>query len=90
VGAIQPHEVECRRHAGEAVGRFAFSPSTLLWPIFSYANNRVVLTITMSFGFSVGDFIAAIELAKRIRKEFIDAPDQFKDVSHEYEILPSH
>jgi hypothetical protein len=44
----------------------------------------------MSFGFSVGDFIAAIELAKRIRKEFIDAPDQFKDVSYEYEILLSH
>jgi hypothetical protein len=44
----------------------------------------------MSFGFSVGDFIAVIELAKRIRKEFIDAPGQFKDISDEYEILSSH
>lgn len=38
----------------------------------------------MSFGFSVGDFIAAIELAKRIRKEFVDAPSQFKAISDEY------
>ncbi|CZR68455.1 related to 2-5A-dependent ribonuclease [Phialocephala subalpina] len=29
----------------------------------------------MSFGFSVGDFIAAIELANKIRKEFVDAPN---------------
>ncbi|OBT72106.1 hypothetical protein VF21_09194 [Pseudogymnoascus sp. 05NY08] len=35
----------------------------------------------MSFGFSVGDFIAAIELANRIRKEFVDAPSQFKATS---------
>jgi hypothetical protein len=44
----------------------------------------------MSFGFSVSDFIAAIELAKRIRKEFIDAPGQFKDISDEYAILSNH
>jgi hypothetical protein len=37
----------------------------------------------MSFGFGVGDFIAAIELAKRIRKEFVDAPSQFNDISTE-------
>ncbi|KAH9204100.1 hypothetical protein DL95DRAFT_439405 [Leptodontidium sp. 2 PMI_412] len=37
----------------------------------------------MSFGFSVGDFIAAIELAKKIRKEFVDAPGQFKAISDE-------
>jgi hypothetical protein len=41
----------------------------------------------MSFGFSVGDFIEVIELAKKIRKEFIDAPGQFKDISDEYEPL---
>ncbi|TVY13189.1 hypothetical protein LARI1_G009203 [Lachnellula arida] len=28
----------------------------------------------MSFGFSVGDFLAAIQLANKIRKEFADAP----------------
>jgi hypothetical protein len=38
----------------------------------------------MSFGFSVGDFIAAIELAKKIRKGFIDAPNQFSAVSEEF------
>ncbi|KAI3320965.1 hypothetical protein HD806DRAFT_537623 [Xylariaceae sp. AK1471] len=37
----------------------------------------------MSFGFSVGDFIAAIELANKLRKEFIGAPGQFKDISDE-------
>ena len=38
----------------------------------------------MSFGFSVGDFIA-IELANKGQKEFVDAPSQFKDISDEYE-----
>ena len=37
----------------------------------------------MSFGFGVGDFIAVIELAKKIRKDFVDAPSQFKDISDE-------
>ncbi|KFY30094.1 hypothetical protein V493_02139 [Pseudogymnoascus sp. VKM F-4281 (FW-2241)] len=41
----------------------------------------------MSFGFSVGDFIAAIELANKIRKEFVDAPSQFKAVSAEIRSL---
>jgi hypothetical protein len=39
---------------------------------------------TMSFGFSVGDFLAVLELAKKIRREFIDAPGQFNDISDEY------
>jgi hypothetical protein len=43
-----------------------------------------VRDITMSFGFSVGDFIAAIELANKIRKEFDGAPGQFKAVLDEY------
>jgi len=37
----------------------------------------------MSFGFSIGDFIMAIELANRIRKEFAGAPSQFKEISDE-------
>ena len=37
----------------------------------------------MSFGFSVGDFIAVIELANKIRREFVDAPSQFKAVLDE-------
>jgi hypothetical protein len=37
----------------------------------------------MSFGFSVGEFLTAIEFANRIRKEFVDAPSQFKDISDE-------
>jgi hypothetical protein len=38
----------------------------------------------MSFGFSVGDFIAAIERCNKIRREFVDAPSQFKAISDEY------
>lgn len=38
----------------------------------------------MSFGFSVSDFVGAIELANKIRKEFRDAPSQFKAISDEY------
>ena len=41
----------------------------------------------MSFGFSVGDFIAVIELANKIRKDFVDAPSQFKAISDEYAVL---
>ena len=32
----------------------------------------------MSFGFSIGDFLAVIELATKIRKDFADAPNEFK------------
>ena len=37
----------------------------------------------MSFGFSVGDFIAAIVLANKIRKQFKDAPSQVSSLSDE-------
>jgi hypothetical protein len=37
----------------------------------------------MSFGFSVGDFFAVIELTNKIRREFIGAPSQFKNISDE-------
>jgi hypothetical protein len=46
-----------------------------------------VLDVTMSFGFSVGDFITVIELANKIRKDFVDAPSQFKTISDEYATL---
>jgi hypothetical protein len=39
----------------------------------------------MSFGFGVGDFIAAIELANRIQKAFASAPNQFRAISDECE-----
>lgn len=37
----------------------------------------------MSFGFGVGDFLAVVKLANDLRKQFRDAPDQYKDVSNE-------
>jgi hypothetical protein len=41
----------------------------------------------MSFGFSVGDFITVIEHVNKIRKEFANAPSQFKAISDEYAVL---
>lgn len=38
----------------------------------------------MSFGFSVGDILAVIQLANKLRREFADSPDQFKAISDEY------
>jgi hypothetical protein len=34
--------------------------------------------VTMSFGFSVSDFLAVFQLANQIRKEFAGAPSEFK------------
>ena len=55
----------------------------LLNNFFLFGDNVAVFNATMSFGFSVGDFVVAIELATRIRKEFVGAPGQFKDISDE-------
>ncbi|ROW10387.1 hypothetical protein VMCG_02029 [Cytospora schulzeri] len=41
----------------------------------------------MSFGFGVGDFLAVIELAMKIRKEFAGAPSQYKALSDEVKNL---
>ncbi len=38
----------------------------------------------MSFGFGIGDFLAVGSLANRMRKEFINAPCQLKDITNEY------
>jgi hypothetical protein len=38
----------------------------------------------MSFGFGVGDFLAVIQLANKVRKDFVDAPSQFSDISDVY------
>jgi len=42
-----------------------------------------VFDATMSISFGVGDLIAVYQLANKIRKEFADAPSQFKDISDE-------
>jgi hypothetical protein len=41
----------------------------------------------MSFGFSIGDFIAAIKTVNRLRKDCTVAPSQFKALSDEYGIF---
>ncbi|KAF7546323.1 hypothetical protein G7046_g9333 [Stylonectria norvegica] len=35
----------------------------------------------MSFGFGVGDFLAVIKLVNTVRKDFVDAPEQFQAIS---------
>jgi hypothetical protein len=71
VGTAQPREAERRRRP---LSLPSYLPSV-------YGNERT--NVKMSFGFSVGDFLAVIELANKIRKEFVDAPSQFKDISDE-------
>ncbi|TGO25475.1 hypothetical protein BPAE_0079g00220 [Botrytis paeoniae] len=41
----------------------------------------------MSFGFGIGDILAVIELAKKLRTDFADAPSQLKDISLEVRSL---
>ncbi|KAI9808028.1 MAG: hypothetical protein M1827_007553 [Pycnora praestabilis] len=41
----------------------------------------------MSFGYSVGDFIAVCELAKKVRKRFVDSQKQFTAISDEVKSL---
>ena len=43
----------------------------------------------MSFGFSIGDFVAVTELTRRIRKDFAGAPKQFEAISTEYDAATS-
>ncbi|KAJ5168924.1 uncharacterized protein N7482_004518 [Penicillium canariense] len=40
-----------------------------------------------AFGFSIGDFLAILQLAKETRKRFIDAPSQFKAISDDVKCL---
>jgi hypothetical protein len=44
----------------------------------------------MSFGCSVGDFLAVIQLANKLRKQFVGAPSQLKNVADEYVDIPDH
>jgi hypothetical protein len=39
--------------------------------------------VTMSFGFSEGDFVAVLQLANNIQRQFGEAPSQFKAISDE-------
>ncbi|KAI9832809.1 MAG: hypothetical protein M1819_004029 [Sarea resinae] len=41
-----------------------------------------VTEVRMSFGFSLGDFIAVVALAKKVRKDFEVAPRQLDDIAH--------
>jgi hypothetical protein len=57
-----------------------FPPSN----VSSYvAITSLCFKVTMSLGFSVGDFIIVFQLASQIRKRFVDAPEQFKAISEE-------
>ena len=45
---------------------------------------QIQFVIIMSFGFSVGDFLAVLRLAKAVHERFSGAPDQFKAISKKY------
>ena len=42
-----------------------------------------LLVLKMSFGVGVGDIIAVANIANKVRKRFVDSPDQFKAVADE-------
>jgi hypothetical protein len=39
----------------------------------------------MSFGFGIGDIVAVLTLASKLRKRFVDSPAQFRAISDEYD-----
>lgn len=53
--------------------------TSFIYNIYSYVNTKA----KMSFGFSVGDFVAVIDRVNKLRKSFTDAPNQFKDITAE-------
>lgn len=77
---------ECRRRPAKPARQSSFilySLSTdFSHPTFSRAITEL-LNVTMSFGFSIVDFIDVLKLANDIRKQFVDAPSQFKAISEE-------
>jgi hypothetical protein len=38
----------------------------------------------MSFGVSVGDFVAVLSLANKLRKDFVGAPSQYRSIAKEF------
>jgi hypothetical protein len=57
---------------------------------FIYYIDRITFTVKMSFGYSVGDCIAILQLANKVRERFNDAPEQFKAISNESGLPNSH
>ena len=43
----------------------------------------------MSFGFSVSDFLAVIQLADKVRRDFARAPAEYRAIADEYASHPS-
>ena len=41
----------------------------------------------MSFGYSIGDLIAVVQLANKVRRRFVDSPAQFRAISDEVKCL---
>ena len=50
-------------------------------------NSLRVEVCIMSFGYSVGDLIAVIQLANKVRRRFVDSPAQFRAISDEVKCL---
>jgi len=68
-----PHQLNNLNQAG-------INPLLISLPTLKSTRTNVI----MSFGFSVGDFLAVIQLANKIRKDFVGAPSQFSSISVVY------
>lgn len=73
------HNCPTKALGDKYIDRFLFAVK----PSFLHHGKGTGFKVTMSFGFSVGDFITAIELANKIRKDFATAPSQLKGISNE-------
>ena len=70
--SLQPREG--RKYSWPSRCDDLFSPPT---------SSSYICDYTMSFGYSVGDFLALFNLLNTVRKQFVDAPAQFKAISNE-------
>ena len=79
-------------HAGPTRRRVNFSPTRSRQSslparcdnlFFAPDTSSYICDSTMSFGYSIGDFIALFNLLNTVRKQFVDAPGQFRAISHE-------
>lgn len=69
----------------------AVSPLLVLCSIFAfyYIHDLTAVlvsrtgSINMSFGFGVGDFLAVIELANKVRQKWKDAPEEYDTMKDE-------
>jgi hypothetical protein len=75
-----------RQHSAKPAKQSSFvflhSLNSFLLAYFLVRNNRV-LNITISFGFSVSNFVTIFQLANTVCERFVSVPEQFKAILNE-------